>query len=75
EASINQIKLLAAAASRVAKGEVKKSIALSSWNDVIDYVRTGMAFADKEQFRLLFLDKRNQLISDEVQQTLSLLPI
>lgn len=69
EASINQIKLLAAAASRVAKGEVKKSIALSSWNDVIDYVRTGMAFADKEQFRLLFLDKRNQLISDEVQQT------
>src|SRR5260221_9987455 len=69
EASINQIKLLAAAATRVAKGEVKRSIALSSWNDVIDYIRTGMAFADKEQFRLLFLDKRNQLISDEVQQT------
>src|SRR3954453_6814628 len=41
EASINQIKLLAAAASRVAKGEVKKSLALSSWNDVIDYIRTG----------------------------------
>src|ERR1700741_4614692 len=35
EASINQIKLLAAAAVRVAKGEVKRSIALSSWNDVI----------------------------------------
>ena len=69
EASINQIKLLAAAASRVAKGEIKRSIALSSWNDVIDYCRTGMAFADKEQFRLLFLDKRNQLIADEVQQT------
>lgn len=69
DASVNQIKLLAAAASRVAKGEVKKSIALSSWNDVIDYIRTGMAFADKEQFRLLFLDKRNQLIADEVQQT------
>jgi DNA repair protein RadC len=69
EASINQIKLLAAAADRVAKGEVKRNIALSSWNDVIDYIRTGMAFADKEQFRLLFLDKRNQLIADEVQQT------
>ena len=69
DASINQIKLLAAAAARVAKGEIKKSIALSSWNDVIDYIRTGMAFADKEQFRLLFLDKRNQLIADEVQQT------
>jgi DNA repair protein RadC len=32
---------------------------------VIEYCRTGMAFADKEQFRLLFLDKRNQLIADE----------
>jgi DNA repair protein RadC len=69
EASINQIKLLAAAASRVAKGEIKRKIALSSWNDVIDYCRSGMAFADKEQFRLLFLDKRNQLIADEIQQT------
>ncbi len=69
DASVHQIKLLAAAASRVAKGEIKRSIALSSWNDVIGYCRSGMAFADKEQFRLLFLDKRNQLIADEVQQT------
>jgi DNA repair protein RadC len=69
EASVHQIKLLAAAASRVAKGEIKRSIALSSWNDVIGYCRSSMAFADKEQFRLLFLDKRNQLIADEVQQT------
>jgi DNA repair protein RadC len=69
DASIHQIKLLAAAASRVAKGEIKRSIALSSWNDVIGYCRSSMAFADKEQFRLLFLDKRNQLIADEVQQT------
>jgi DNA repair protein RadC len=69
DASITQLKLMAAAASRVARGEIKRSIALSSWNDVIGYCRTGMAFADKEQFRILFLDKRNQLISDEVQQT------
>jgi DNA repair protein RadC len=69
DAAINQIKLLAAAADRVAKGEIRRKIALSSWNDVIDYCRTGMAFADKEQFRLLFLDKRNQLIADEIQQT------
>ncbi|MBO4227129.1 RadC family protein [Bradyrhizobium neotropicale] len=68
EASVNQLKLIAAAASRVAKGEVKRRKALSSWNDVLDYCRSSMAFADKEQFRLLFLDKRNQLIADEVQQ-------
>ena len=35
---------------------------------MLDYCRTAQAFADKEQFRILFLDKRNQLIADEVQQ-------
>jgi DNA repair protein RadC len=69
EASAHLLKLIAAASGRIAKGEIKRSIALSSWNEVIDYCRTSMAFADKEQFRLLFLDKRNQLIADEVQQT------
>jgi DNA repair protein RadC len=68
DASVNQLKLLAAAANRAAKGEIKRNVALSSWNEVIDYCRSSMAFADKEQFRLLFLDKRNQLIADEVQQ-------
>ena len=68
EASINQLKLIAAAASRIAKGQLQQRTLLSSWNDVISYCRTSMAFADKEQFRLLFLDKRNQLIADEVQQ-------
>src|ERR1043165_2093994 len=45
DASVHQIKLLAAAAHRVAKGEIKRSVALSSWNDVISYCRTSMAFA------------------------------
>jgi DNA repair protein RadC len=68
EAAIVEIKLIAAAASRVAKGQLKAQTVLSSWATVIDYCRTAMAFADKEQFRILFLDKRNQLIADEVQQ-------
>ena len=68
-ASITQLKLMAAAATRIAKGELQQRKALSSWSDVLDYCRTSMAFADKEQFRILFLDKRNQLIADEVQQT------
>jgi DNA repair protein RadC len=68
DASINQLKLIAAAASRVARGQMKQRTMLSSWNEVIDYCRSSMAFAHKEQFRLLFLDKRNQLIADEVQQ-------
>ena len=69
DASITQLKLLAAAATRIARGELQQRKALSSWSDVVDYCRTSMAFADKEQFRILFLDKRNQLIADEVQQT------
>ena len=70
DASITQIKLLAAA-THPGRQRVKSnaSVALSSWNDVIDYCRSSMAFSDKEQFRLLFLDKRNRLISDEIQQT------
>jgi DNA repair protein RadC len=68
EAAITEIKLIAAASNRVAKGQLKQRTVLSSWGTVIDYCRTAMAFADKEQFRILFLDKRNQLIADEVQQ-------
>jgi len=68
EAAITEIKLIAATSSRVAKGQLKQRTVLSSWATVIDYCRTAMAFADKEQFRILFLDKRNQLIADEVQQ-------
>jgi DNA repair protein RadC len=68
EAAITEIKLIAAAASRVAKGQLHARTMLSSWTDLIDYCRTAMAFADKEQFRVLFLDKRNQLISDELLQ-------
>ncbi|MDR6303482.1 DNA repair protein RadC [Nitrobacter vulgaris] len=68
ESAIIELKLIAASASRVAKGQLKQRTVLSSWAAVIDYCRTSMAFADKEQFRILFLDKRNQLIADELQQ-------
>jgi len=68
EAAITEIRLIAATASRIAKGLVKPRAVLSSWNQVIEYCRTAMAFAEKEQFRILFLDKRNQLIADELQQ-------
>ena len=69
EAAVNELKIVHAAAQRLAKGELRKRPVLSSWGNVLDYCRTAMAFSDKEEFRLLFLDKRNQLIADEVQQT------
>jgi DNA repair protein RadC len=66
---ITELKIMHAAATRIAKAQIKGRRALSSWSSVIDYCRTAQAFAEKEQFRILFLDKRNQLIADEVQQT------
>jgi DNA repair protein RadC len=69
DTTVTNLKLIAASAQRIAKGELQQRTMLSSWSDVVDYCRTSMAFADKEQFRILFLDKRNQLIADEVQQT------
>src|SRR5882672_6465732 len=69
EAVIAEFKLVQAAATRLTRGEVKRRAVLSSWSAVLDYCRAAQAFADVEQFRILFLDKRNQLIADEVQQT------
>ena len=69
EASITQLKLIrAAAALRLLQGQLMAKPILASWNAVIDYVKAAQAFAEREQFRILFLDKRNQLIADEVQQ-------
>jgi DNA repair protein RadC len=68
DATITELKVVHAAASRLLRGEVKKRPVLSSWSAVLDYCRTAQAFADREQLRVLFLDKRNQLIADEVQQ-------
>ncbi|MBV9076553.1 MAG: DNA repair protein RadC [Methylobacteriaceae bacterium] len=63
------LKIVEASARRIARGAVASRPVLSSWSSVIEYCRTAMAFADREQFRLLFLDKRNALIADEVQQS------
>ncbi len=68
EAVVDELKIVHAAANRLVRGQLRKKPVLSSWSSVIDYCRSAMAYEDKEQFRLLFLDKRNQLIADEVQQ-------
>ncbi len=67
-AAVTELKVVEAAAHRLARGQVQKRTVLSSWSNVLEYCRTAMAFADKEQLRVLFLDKRNRLIADEVQQ-------
>ncbi|MCC6888623.1 MAG: DNA repair protein RadC [Hyphomicrobiales bacterium] len=69
DAVVTELKIVHAAAARLARGEVSKRPALSSGAAVLDYCRTTQAFAETEQFRVLFLDKRNGLIADEVLAT------
>jgi len=67
EAAIVELKVIEAAAKRLAKSSIENRPSLSSFSAVVDYCRTAMAFLDREEFRVLFLDKKNHLIADEVQ--------
>jgi DNA repair protein RadC len=66
---VDELKLIKAFAERLAGEAVRKRPLLSSWTALLDYCRAAMAFEEREQFRILFLDKKNVLIADEVQQT------
>lgn len=66
---VTELKLVQAAAFKFTSDQVKDRPILSSWNAVLDHCRTTMAYNDIEQFRVIFLDKKNKLIADEVQQT------
>ena len=68
EAVATDIKLIAATAHRMLKSELKGKKVLASWSSVVEYCHAAMAYETREQFRILFLDKRNALIADEVQQ-------
>lgn len=59
--------LVHAAAGRFGRTQVSGRMVLSSWSSVINYCRTAMAYAEREQFRVLYLDRKNALIGDEVQ--------
>ncbi len=67
EAVALDLKLVASVAQRMLKSELTGKPVLSSWKALIDYCHTAMAHETREQFRILFLDKRNALIADEVQ--------
>ena len=64
---IQGLKIVEAAAHRLARSKVMNRPVLSSWDALLDYCRASMAHRDTEQFRLLFLDRKNVLIADEEQ--------
>ena len=63
-----ELKLVRAAALRLTQAQVVDRPTLTSWDAVIEYCRASMAFEEREQFRVLFLDKRNHIVLDEVVQ-------
>jgi DNA repair protein RadC len=67
EASAAALKIVQAAAVRLAKAELTRLPLLSNWDALIDYLKAVMARERVEQFRVLFLDNRNRLLADEVQ--------
>jgi DNA repair protein RadC len=67
EAIANHLKIVEAAAHRLAKTKVMGRTALSSWSALLDYCTVVMARSQNEEFRVLFLDRKNCLILDEVQ--------
>jgi DNA repair protein RadC len=68
KASVAALKIVTQAAERLAREEAMAGDVISSWDKLLAYCRQTMAHQRIEQFRLLFLDKRNRLIADEVQQ-------
>ncbi|MEO0389640.1 MAG: DNA repair protein RadC [Pseudomonadota bacterium] len=62
-----ELKLVEAAAQRMMRAKVLNRCAISSWDALVDYCHTTMAHRETEQFRVLFLDRKNVLIADEEQ--------
>ncbi len=62
------LKAVQAAAQRLLQTKVKAGPVISSWNDLIAYCTAQMAYNPIEQFRVLYLDRKNKLITDEAQQ-------
>ena len=60
------LKLVHEATVRMGRGEAAKRTVISSWSALLAYTRVAMAHEAREQFRVLFLDKKNQLIADQV---------
>ncbi len=67
DATITDFQVLKASARMMLSENVREKTLLTSWSSVLEYCKAAMAFEEREQFRILFLDKKNKLIADEVQ--------
>ena len=67
EAVITELKIIEAAAHRMARSRIMQQHVLCSWDALLDYCHTTMAHRETEQFRVIFLDRKNTIIADEEQ--------
>jgi DNA repair protein RadC len=67
DGAVAACKIVEAAAQRLARGAVSRRRSMGSFSEVVDFCRASMAFENREIFRILFLDRKNGLIRDEVQ--------
>lgn len=67
DAVIQELKIVEGAAHRMARSRVMQKPVVSSWDQLVDYCHTTMAHREVEQFRVLYLDRKNVLIADEEQ--------
>ena len=67
DAVITELKIVEAAAQRMARAKVLQQPVVSSWEALLDYCHTALAHRETEQFRVLYLDRKNTLIADEEQ--------
>lgn len=67
ESVVQELKIVEAAAQRLMRARVMNKPVLSSWDALLDYCHTAMSHRETEQFRILFLDRKNLLIADEEQ--------
>ncbi len=67
DAVITDLKILEAAAHRMARAKVMQRHVMSGWDALLDYCHTTMAHRETEQFRVFYLDRKNVLIADEEQ--------
>lgn len=67
DAGVVALKAVQAGAQRLLRTKVKEAPVISSWNALIEYCTAQMAYNATEQFRVLYLDRKNKLIADEAQ--------
>lgn len=61
-----ELKIVEAASARMLRERVMNRPVISSWSALLDYARTAMSDPQREEFHVLFLDKKNRLIADEI---------